>query len=202
MENCCDHCNNKEASHVCGSCQAISYCGVSCQKSHWDEHKAVCFNINNPDMKHVTSLIENHLLDDELGSEIYAELKKNPESSQDLNDAAVYLVRAYLPMINGKSADDAADYYDQQKAIPITKSKNKYKAVRKVKNTARGLVKRARDALNLYKSNRAAGTEKRAMRRQQRAQNPPAVPARDDNDYEQRLRDWENNKPIKNKLYF
>jgi tetratricopeptide (TPR) repeat protein len=32
-----------ETGNKCGSCARIAYCGKACQKAHWPEHKAACF---------------------------------------------------------------------------------------------------------------------------------------------------------------
>jgi hypothetical protein len=33
------------ATHICGSCESVSYCSQACQKLHWPAHKAACMKL-------------------------------------------------------------------------------------------------------------------------------------------------------------
>jgi hypothetical protein len=92
MEECkCDHCDQNPASHVCGSCQAVAYCGKSCQSAHWvQEHEAVCFNVNQPNMTHLTSLIGAEASKDDLMAQVHEALIESP-NDPELQEIAVYL---------------------------------------------------------------------------------------------------------------
>jgi len=39
----CDFCGAHGAALIkCSNCKVAKYCGLSCQKSHYEEHKAAC----------------------------------------------------------------------------------------------------------------------------------------------------------------
>ncbi|KAE8334600.1 hypothetical protein BDV24DRAFT_145560 [Aspergillus arachidicola] len=39
---CAEPSCNKDSRYSCSNCKLVSYCGKSCQVSHWPEHKRIC----------------------------------------------------------------------------------------------------------------------------------------------------------------
>jgi hypothetical protein len=192
MEDKCDHCETSEASHICSSCQAVAYCGVSCQKSHWEnDHKTICFNVNNPDMKHLTSLIATEAKKDPLFQEVHEALIENPR------DLEIQEIAALLgQFLIGETAAEKRRRYEASKSKELKVSTKKgfkgkvqnayYKAKRKL-----DLMNQKRIVKNKYwKEGKSSSST------------PPPVPPYDNDDYNQRLQEWEKNKPVKNKVYF
>lgn len=42
LATACDVCGKLESDKFCGRCKKVRYCGASCQRSHWPQHKGAC----------------------------------------------------------------------------------------------------------------------------------------------------------------
>ena len=113
--SCCQ-CNT-ETEHRCGRCRTVAYCGSDCQTAHFDNHKEVCFDYDNPDPEHLAGLVDAAIdldYDEDIGLEILGELQDDP-TNQDAINAAIDYVEPHLAFIEGsrrqkKYASKAADY--------------------------------------------------------------------------------------------
>lgn len=193
MENCCDHCNGKEASHVCGSCKSVAYCGATCQSSHWEnEHEKVCFNVNNPDMKHLTSLIGAEASKDDLMKEVHEALIESP-NDPELQEIAVMMGQF---LVNETAAEKYKRYMDKKSRGAKVSTRKGFKG--KVQN----LYYKGKHALDKWNLKRQG---KNKLWKEQKMNTAPAVPARDDYDDitpEEARMIRAQRTPIKSKLYF
>lgn len=198
MEDRCDHCETSTASHICGSCRAVAYCGASCQKSHWNEdHEAICFNINNPDMKHLTSLIGAEAKNDPLFQEVHQALIENPRDSE-IQEIAVLLGQFLI----GETAAEKRRRYEESKAKPMKVSTKKG-----FKGKIQNAYYRAKRKLDLMNQKRIV--KNKYWKEGKSSSTPPSPPPRDDNDFDQRQADFdrrmaelEKTRPVRNKVYF
>ena len=61
----CIECD-KPAIHKCAQCHVVEYCSRECQRTHWEDgHKDVCFNIAQPDLNEVGTLIDDMYEDED-----------------------------------------------------------------------------------------------------------------------------------------
>lgn len=171
MEDRCDHCDQNPASHVCASCQAVVYCGKSCQSAHWaQEHEAVCFNVNRPDMAHLTSLIGAEASRDDLMKEVHEALIESP-NDPELQEIAVMLGQ-YL--VGETAAQKAARYAAMKAKGPQVSKKTGWKG--KLQNKYFVEKDRLKRAVLRGQGKNKSWSEKKA----EVAQVPPAVPSHDD----------------------
>lgn len=43
----CEHCKQTGTKYRCGGCHLIRYCNESCSRNNWNNHKEVCWKIQN-----------------------------------------------------------------------------------------------------------------------------------------------------------
>jgi MYND finger len=163
----CDHCSESQASHICGACQAVAYCGASCQKSHWEQdHKNICFNVNNPDMTHLSSLIKSEAPRDPLFREVHEALIESPNDS-DLQEIAVLLGQFLV----GETADEKFERYQKSKAKELKVSKRKG-----FRGKLENFYYKAKRKLDLKNQKRIIKNKSWKERKQSYAPSPPVPP--------------------------
>jgi hypothetical protein len=82
----CAHCASDTPKFVCSSCFAVGYCNAQCQKDDWIEHHSkICFNIDEPDVEHLASLIRT--INEPEGREIISSLMQDPFNEELIDEA-------------------------------------------------------------------------------------------------------------------
>lgn len=124
----CAHCESDAPKFVCSSCFAVGYCNAQCQKDDWIEHHSeICFNIDEPDVEHLASLIK--VIDAPGGEQLISGLMENP-SDEFLIDNAIDHIQQNNVFITAKTfAKSRAKKYEK-KAARLSKKGGKINKLR------------------------------------------------------------------------
>jgi len=123
----CIQCEINSPQFTCSGCSGVEYCSSKCQRDHWDEHVGICFNIDNPNVEQLKSIIQK--MDEPESQEIVDILNVHPD--------------------NTVAIETAIDHIFENHNLIGTKTKAQYKAKKKAKKQAkkerkskRGVVKK------------------------------------------------------------